>query len=358
LTLTAVSMLGKHLTEDNHIALLYESRHKSKREIEAILGRIRPRPDAIPIVRRLPPGRTLAVAGQACVEDRTTGKPEGHNRRCDGAGSDRGQPRRMHEEQEQALGTSSPPPAPRGEDKRALMHPRPPEPKAVCNNVASRSGPRSDVAQLSQGRYRVQVTIGADSYRKLRRAQDLLRHVVPNGDLEKVFDRAIALLLAELEKTRLGATARPRLPRLAGERAPAKRVVEKPNAAGGADNGSKELPHGKEPERPRSVKGDMAKRGRSRHIAAAVKREVVQRDGARCTFVGLDGNRCRETSLLQFHHRVPFAEGGPTTAANLCLSCKSHNAHEAERWFGANLISLDSTRSRTTSASGATPRSP
>ena len=37
---------------------------------------------------------------------------------------------------------------------------------------------------------------------------------------------------------------------------------------------------------------------------------------------------------LQFHHRMPFADGGPTTADNLELRCPAHNAYEAERWFG------------------------
>jgi len=39
----------------------------------------------------------------------------------------------------------------------------------------------------------VQVTIGAATHEKLRRALDLLSHVVPNGDLEEVFNRAIGL---------------------------------------------------------------------------------------------------------------------------------------------------------------------
>jgi hypothetical protein len=37
---------------------------------------------------------------------------------------------------------------------------------------------------------------------------------------------------------------------------------------------------------------------------------------------------------LQYHHRIPFAERGPTTVDNLELRCPAHNAYEAERWFG------------------------
>jgi hypothetical protein len=55
---------------------------------------------------------------------------------------------------------------------------------------------------------------------------------------------------------------------------------------------------------------------------------------SRCAFVGTDG-RCRETGQLEFHHVVPFARGGPTSAANLQLRCRAHSAFEAAQEFGA-----------------------
>lgn len=119
--------------------------------------------------------------------------------------------------------------------------------------------------------------------------QDLLRHSVPNGDPGAIFERALELLLADLLKRKLAVTDRPRVSR-------APKIL-------------------------------------SRHIPAAVKREVWQRDGGQCAFNG-DQGRCRETGFLEFHHIVPFAEGGETTAANLELRCRAHNAYEAERWFG------------------------
>ena len=48
---------------------------------------------------------------------------------------------------------------------------------------------------------------------------------------------------------------------------------------------------------------------------------------------GVEG-RCTETAGLQYHHRIPFADGGPTALDNLELRCPAHNASEAERWFG------------------------
>jgi 5-methylcytosine-specific restriction endonuclease McrA len=95
--------------------------------------------------------------------------------------------------------------------------------------------------------------------------QDLLRHIVPTGDVATVFDRALSGLIEQLEKQKCAATSRPR---------------GSPAAATG-----------------------------SRHIPGAVRREVWRRDHGRCGFVGARG-RCAERGFLEFHHVVPFAVGG------------------------------------------------
>jgi len=71
----------------------------------------------------------------------------------------------------------------------------------------------------------------------------------------------------------------------------------------------------------------------SRHIPAAVKREVWKRDSGRCAFVGTLG-RCTEEAFLEFHHVIPFAEGGAATTTNIELRCRAHNAYEAQQHFG------------------------
>jgi hypothetical protein len=45
---------------------------------------------------------------------------------------------------------------------------------------------------------------------KLRRAQDLLRHTVPDGDPAIIVDRALTMLIAELERAKSAGTHRPR----------------------------------------------------------------------------------------------------------------------------------------------------
>jgi hypothetical protein len=68
-------------------------------------------------------------------------------------------------------------------------------------------------------------------------------------------------------------------------------------------------------------------------IPAATKRAVWARDRGQCAFIGVRG-RCEERGFLEFHHVEPFAEGGETSAENLELRCRAHNAHEARLHFG------------------------
>ena len=151
----------------------------------------------------------------------------------------------------------------------------------------------ANVTPLAPECYKVQFTMSRATHDKLRCAQDLLRHAIPNGDPAAIFDRALTLLVAELERPRLAATTRPRRSR---DTAPG-----------------------------------------SRHVPAATKREVWARDQGRCAFVGTTG-RCTERGFLEVHHVVPFAAGGPTVSANLELRCRAHNQYEADLFFGTSLV--------------------
>ena len=166
----------------------------------------------------------------------------------------------------------------------------------VPSRAATSSSRRPVVAPLAPECYKVQFSVTRETHDKLRQVQDLLRHAVPDGDPAAIFDRALTLLLASLQKQKLACTARPR-------------ATSRSNPA-------------------------------SRHVPAAVKREVWARDGGQCAFVGPSG-RCGERGFLEFHHVTPFADGGQTTSENLELRCQSHNRHEVELYFsgaGASLI--------------------
>jgi hypothetical protein len=237
--LTAVGLLAPHLTPENHRQLLDSARHKSKRDVEQLLASVRPQPPVPSTVRKLPsPNPPEVVPVQ---------------------------------------------PDPVRDEARVSSAPF----------IASPPSRPAVVSPLAPDRYKVQFTVSRDTYEKLRRVQDLLRHTIPSGDPAAIFDRALTLLLADVERTKLAAVERARTTR-----------VSSPG---------------------------------SRHIPAAVKREVWARDGGQCAFVGTNG-RCTERGFLEYHHVVPYSSGGPTTVENLALRCRSHNAYEAELYFSPLLV--------------------
>jgi hypothetical protein len=241
LHISGARLLVPHLTAVNCEQVLASARHKSKREIEEIVARLRTLPEVTAAVRKLPSDeRSVAVATN----------PSG----C-----------------------------------REVLPPAiAPAHVPVAMTASSRASTSPAVVPLAPDRYRVQFTVTGETRERLRRVQDLLRHVVPSGDPAVIFDRALTLLLEHLERTRFASTTKARAGR--------------PVAKG------------------------------SRHIPSVVRREVWHRDGGRCAFTGSKG-RCGERGFLEFHHVVPFAAGGEATAANIELRCRAHNAYEAALYF-------------------------
>ncbi len=245
--LTTVGLLAADLTGENHRELLDMARHKSKRQVEELVARLRPQPPVPATIRRLPspcptPASPTTLDG-AAARPQPTGDAQGVA----------------------SPGLSSPAVAP------------PPARRAV-------------VVPLAPQRYKVQFTASAETYEKLRLAQNLLRHQIPDGDPAMIFDRALTALLQDLARKKFAATDRPR--------------------------GSCGIAPG------------------SRHIPAEVKRAVWIRDGGRCAFVSNKGRRCTEQGFLEFHHVAPHGAGGEPTADNIQLQCRAHNGYEAELYFG------------------------
>jgi len=239
LNISGARLLVPHLTDGNAESLLTAARHKSKREIEEMIAALRPKPVVPPMIRRLPSPKQAASEAPALA----------------------------------------PPP----EMPAVAASTRP------SNEVPPSAPARSALVPLSPERYKVQFTITRETRERLRQVQDLMRHVNPNGDPSVIFDRALALLLENLQWHRFAAVGSPRAQRHTGTT--------------------------------------------SRHIPADVKRAVWRRDDGRCAFVGARG-MCGERGFIEFHHVIPFAAGGPATVANIELRCRAHNAYEASLFFG------------------------
>src|SRR3990170_4069652 len=244
-TLTRVRRLAPHLHSANHDDLLASARQRSKRQVEELVAQLHPQPPTPSSIRRLP---------------MPNHEPSWETTRLD---------------------------APSGVQAGRTMDLGPSLPTPPARPVV--------VEPLGSRRYRVQFTASTETCDKLRLAQDLLRHQIPDADLGEIVERALTVLIETLARQKFAATDRPR-PR-------------------------------------RSVASDGTVPG-SRHIPAEVRRAVWLRDGGRWAFVAHDGRRCGDRGFLEFHHVVPYGAGGDATPANIQLRCRAHNGYEATLYFG------------------------
>ena len=90
---------------------------------------------------------------------------------------------------------------------------------------------------------------------------------------------------------------------------------------------------------PRESKRVTTDTAKGRYIPMTIKAKVHTRDGGQCTFVSVDGRRCRERVGLELDHVIPYALGGAGTVDNLRLLCPAHNRLLAERIFGEKVTS-------------------
>ena len=143
-----------------------------------------------------------------------------------------------------------------------------------------------------------------------------MRSQVSDGDLGAVIEAAVSEKLERLEAKRFGRTSAPR-----------KALEQTPTA-----------PH-------------------TRHIPAAVRRAVHERDGSRCRYMDAMGRRCPERDRLEFHHRFPFGSGGDHSQPNVALLCRAHNQLMAQLDYGSRTRAGSKTLARKSGRSeGATAR--
>src|SRR4051794_3378330 len=231
--LTGLRLLARCLTEQNHRDVLAEAAGKSKRQIEEIVARLDPKPPVPDSFRKRPVGKQARL------------------------------------EMTSPVGAPSAPPR----EQRAV------------------------VAPLSEDTFGVHFTASGVLRDKFRRAQDLLRHRIPSGDIAAVFEKALDSLIEKVEKERFA-------------------VVPK----------------------PRTDATEVAGYASSRQAPAAIRRYVYARDGGRCTFVDARGRRCKETGMLEFDHLDGFARTRSHDPERIVLRCRAHNQHEAEKMYGREFM--------------------
>jgi hypothetical protein len=277
--LSTIRLLKPHLTAENEAAVLARASHLRKKEVEALIAELAPRPDVPASVRMLPMPR---ANGGSQPGSSSSSVP-----RTSSSGG-------LFEGPETLNPSSGAAPVP-ATSPAAVSTARPAKDRPIVQALAPR-------------RYRVQFTMGKEAHADLECVQALLRREIPNGDVAVIFERALRLLREKVEKAKMGVAARPRT------RRPSKPVIRP-----GADKDA----------------GLARREPASRHIPSNVKRAVWWRDAGQCAFVSDAGLRCSERTFLELHHIQPFALDGPTTIGNIALRCRRHNQYEAELVFGS-----------------------
>lgn len=165
ITLSTIGLVGRHLTTSNHADLLTECHHKSKREVEVIVARLAPKPDAVTMIRRVPALTPLRAPAPDPLADN-------------------------------ALAASQ---------SVSAVSTLPASPTPVPQTPA-----RPVIAPLSPERFKLQVTISQAAHDDLRQLQDLMRHTIPSGDAARIVERALKVLLKEVLRRKCGIVDRPR----------------------------------------------------------------------------------------------------------------------------------------------------
>ncbi|MBT8491520.1 MAG: HNH endonuclease [Deltaproteobacteria bacterium] len=230
--LAGLYMLAPHLTRKNAGSVLERAVGKTQRQIEGLVAELAPKPAVPASIRKVASKQSQPPA--------------------------------------RAVGTVQPalqPPA------RAIVPAKP-----------------ANIRPLAPARFHVSFTASEALKKNLDRARELAGH---GATVEGLVEDAMALLVAELEKQKLGVRGR---------------------------------------------KAGKVANPRGRYVAKAVRREVFERDGGQCTYVDEHGRRCSERKGLHLDHVVPFARGGTSTAGNLRLRCGPHNQLAAEQCFGPLFI--------------------
>lgn len=321
LHLAAILLLAPRLCDANFEQLTQMACNKSKRQLKQLLADLFPEPDVAPAIRKLPETKrqaTSATSPAVGTERSVPGSSEPASPNPSNANEHSGPPvvdgapALPHQA---ATTQSGPSAAPAG------------GPPARSPSTLSRP---STLEPLGNRRYKLQLTASQQLKDKLEQAGDLLHHRINRRDLPGLIEFALDRLIAEEHKRQHGATNRPRPPRQGT-------CQGRPTPTDGNEEAA---------GNPSKASSNNEPKPASRHIPNHIKREVYARDQGQCTFVSTDGRRCCERAGLQYHHEVPFAKGGQSSAGNVRLLCSVHNALLARRDYGPEKIEASIERSR------------
>ena len=216
--------------------------------------------------------------------------------------------------------------------------------------------PADRMRPLGDGRYELKALIDADCHQGLEQLRGLLSHVDPPMTVGQLVGRIVQEALDRHDPSRP-----PRRPRTGsrsaeGDAKPASASKEQaapepghastvPDTASPAGTtptaewtgertpkqsrpGATDRRAAAEQRSTRTATPTAKPRASGRAIPAAVRRQVWQRDGGRCTYVDQQtGRRCNSRHMIEIDHIRPYALGGGADPGNLRLVCRAHHRY-------------------------------
>jgi hypothetical protein len=283
LCLSTLALLGQVLTDENVDDLVARAAYGTKAEVDHLVASVKPRTAPKDGIRKLPVPQAVS-----------------HETALPLAGA-RAMSLSLQPEVEPAPPAASLPlsaPEARGEGPQSpdapckgegLPLPQPPTIEPAPHRFA-------EMRAVSEDQWSLRVTIDSALKEDLETLKMLVSHKIPTGDLAAVLREGIRCGIEKHGK-RKGAVA----PARKRQRASA----------------------------PKAEAGEG-----SRTVPAELRRQVWERDGGRCTWVGPDGRRCGSRWKLEIDHIRPFALGGTPELCSLRLRCHAHNILYAEQVYG------------------------
>ncbi len=276
-----ISRVSRVLTASNKDALLQRIRHKTLREVDAIVAEYEPRGRCRDVVRSVAVRAPVASVVSALFGATSSHAP--------------------------ATSVALPAPAPAKEGAtRATEDALSRRDACETSPYFRREGdfdPDARDAPVTEKRVQFQFTASETFRAKLDKIKSIAWHRLPvNHSLEQVFELTLDCFLEKHDPS--------------ARRERREQRQERAQVAS------------------RNTEATVTTTATVRRIAAGAKDEVFTRDGHRCTFVAANGRRCAARSALQIDHIKPVARGGASTLDNLRLLCAYHNRFEAERLMG------------------------
>ena len=218
--------------------------------------------------------------------------------------------------------------------------------------------PADRMRPLGDDRYEMKAVIDADCHQGLEQLRGLLSHVDPRMTIGQLVGRIVQEALDRHDPRRpprargsrpaegdatpapaakhqpdpepghavtvqdaaLPAAATPTAERAAQTTLTSARSPSRPRAA------DRRAAAGRKPTRAATPAAKPCASGRA--IPVAVKRQIWQRDGGRCSYVDRQtGRRCNSRHMIDIDHILPYALGGGADPGNLRLLCRIHHRH-------------------------------